>query len=190
VSVAAAQQPPRNIPDPIVKENVTVKLATHSYLIPDGNAVLVPNIGIVVGDNATLVVDTGMGPRNGAAVMREVAKVSKNTKLYLVTTHYHAEHVAGIAAFLEGRFRDAIPLLTESEHQMRTRCVGVSWEIGSLLTFQLWSWWWLGIIKMRSGPSSMDDRQVWCCCSRRTWTQRPGFFYRLPSSWRVIQRQR
>lgn len=102
VSVVGAQQPPRNIPDPIVKENVTVKLAGHSYLVPDGNAVLVPNIGIVVGDNATLVVDTGMGPRNGAAVMREVAKVSKNTKLYLVTTHYHAEHVAGIAAFPAG----------------------------------------------------------------------------------------
>ena len=63
---------------------------------------LVPNIGIVVGDKATLVVDTGMGPVNGAAVMREVAKVSKNSKLYLVTTHYHAEHVAGIAAFPAG----------------------------------------------------------------------------------------
>ena len=102
VAVAAAQQPPRNIPDPIVKENVTVKISGHAYLIPDGNVVLVPNIGIVVGDNATLVVDTGMGPRNGAAVVREVAKVSKNAKLYLVTTHYHAEHVAGIAAFPSG----------------------------------------------------------------------------------------
>jgi glyoxylase-like metal-dependent hydrolase (beta-lactamase superfamily II) len=102
VALAAAQQPPRNIPDPVVKENVTVKLARHSYLIPDGNVVLVPNIGIVVGSNATLVVDTGMGPRNGAAVMREVAKVSKNAKLYLVTTHFHAEHVAGIAAFPAG----------------------------------------------------------------------------------------
>ena len=97
-----AQQPPQNLPDPIVKENVTVKLAAHSYAIPDGNVVLVPNIGIVVGSNATLVVDTGMGPRNGAAVMREAAKLSKNTKIYLVTTHFHAEHVAGISAFPAG----------------------------------------------------------------------------------------
>src|SRR6476469_5245192 len=96
---AIAQQPPRDLPDPIVKENVTVKLAPHSYVIPDGNVVLVPNVGIVVGSQATLVVDTGMGPRNGAAVMREVAKVSRNAKLYLVTTHFHAEHVAGISAF-------------------------------------------------------------------------------------------
>ncbi len=96
---AAAQQPPQNLPTPLVKENVTVKVSANAYVIPDGNVVLVPNIGIVVGARATLVVDTGMGPRNGEAVLREVAKVSKNTELYLVTTHFHAEHVAGIAAF-------------------------------------------------------------------------------------------
>ncbi len=95
-------QAPRNLPDPLVRENVTVKLAGHSYVIPDGNVVLVPNIGIVVGSDATLVVDTGMGPPNGAAVMREVAKVSRNARLYLVTTHFHAEHVAGISAFPPG----------------------------------------------------------------------------------------
>ena len=88
-----------NRPPPMVKENATVKLGPHSYAIPDGNVVLVPNVGIVVGSKATLVVDTGMGPRNGEAVMREVAKVSRNTDIYLVTTHFHAEHVAGIAAF-------------------------------------------------------------------------------------------
>ena len=88
-----------NLPPPMVKENATVKLGPHSYAIPDGNVVLVPNVGIVVGSKATLVVDTGMGPRNGEIVMREVAKVSKNTDIYLVTTHFHAEHVAGIAAF-------------------------------------------------------------------------------------------
>jgi metallo-beta-lactamase class B len=107
---ARAAQPPQaqqggggfnlgNLPPPMVRENVTVKVGPHSYVIPDGNVVLVPNVGIVVGSRATLVVDTGMGPKNGAAVMREVAKVSRNRDLYLVTTHFHAEHVAGIAAF-------------------------------------------------------------------------------------------
>ena len=88
-----------NLPPPMVKENATVKIGPHSYVIPDFNTVLVPNVGIVVGSKATLVVDTGMGPRNGAAVMREVQKVSRNSQIYLVTTHFHAEHVAGISAF-------------------------------------------------------------------------------------------
>ncbi len=76
-----------------------VKIGPHSYVIHDGNVVLVPNVGIVVGSKATLVVDTGMGPKNGAIVVKEVAKVSKNSEIYLVTTHFHAEHVAGISAF-------------------------------------------------------------------------------------------
>jgi metallo-beta-lactamase class B len=91
-----------NLPPPMVKENNTRKIAPHSYVIDDDSVVLVPNVGIVVGSKATLVVDTGMGPKNGAIVMKEVAKVSKNSQLYLVTTHFHAEHVAGISAFPAG----------------------------------------------------------------------------------------
>ena len=102
VLLLLAAQQPGQLPPPMVRENVTVKAAAHTHVIPDGNVVLVPNIGIVVGSKATLVVDTGMGPRNGEAVLREVAKVSKNARLYLVTTHFHAEHVAGISAFPTG----------------------------------------------------------------------------------------
>ncbi len=60
----AAQTAPA---DPIVKENVTVKLAPHTYAIPDGNVGLVPNVGIIVGSRATLVIDPGLGKRNGEA---------------------------------------------------------------------------------------------------------------------------
>jgi glyoxylase-like metal-dependent hydrolase (beta-lactamase superfamily II) len=58
-----------------------------------------PNIAIVVGSRATLVVDTGMGARNGAIVMRAVDKLSKNPKLFLTTTHFHPEHALGEQAF-------------------------------------------------------------------------------------------
>src|SRR6266853_4260195 len=91
-----------NLPPPMVKENATRKIGPHSYVIDDGSVVLVPNVGIVVGSKATLVVDTGMGPKNGAVVVQEVAKVSKNSLIYLVTTHFHAVHVAGISAFPAG----------------------------------------------------------------------------------------
>jgi glyoxylase-like metal-dependent hydrolase (beta-lactamase superfamily II) len=59
----------------------------------------VPNVGIVVGTRATMVVDTGLGPRNGEAVLREAAKVSKHAELFVATTHYHPEHSLGGAAF-------------------------------------------------------------------------------------------
>ena len=96
-STLAAQRGPAA--DPLVREDVTVKLAPHTYVIPDGNVGLVPNVGIVVGSRATLVIDPGLGRRNGETVLREVAKVSKNTEVYIASTHFHAEHTTGYVAF-------------------------------------------------------------------------------------------
>ena len=102
VACAWAQQPSSGQgapPAPLVRENATVKLAEHVWAIPDFNVGLVPNVGIVVGSKATLVVDTGLGPRNGEAIVREVKKVSTNADVYVVLTHYHPEHSLGAAAF-------------------------------------------------------------------------------------------
>jgi len=86
-------------PDPLVRENTTVKLGPHTYVIPDNNVGLVPNVGIVVGSRGTLVIDPGLGRRNGETVLREVGKVSKNSELFIGTTHFHAEHTTGYVAF-------------------------------------------------------------------------------------------
>src|SRR5262249_33422877 len=48
---------------------------------------------------ATLIVDTGLGPPNGQTVLREMSKVSRNTNLYVVSTHFHPEHALGEPAF-------------------------------------------------------------------------------------------
>jgi glyoxylase-like metal-dependent hydrolase (beta-lactamase superfamily II) len=96
-SASSAQQGPR--PDPLVREGATVKLSEHAYAIPDGAVGGVPNVGIVVGDRATLVIDPGMGRRNGEAVLREVAKISGNTEIYIASTHFHPEHTTGYHGF-------------------------------------------------------------------------------------------
>ena len=96
-STAVAQRGPA--PDPLVHENATVQLAEHTYVIPDRHVGGVPNVGIVVGNRATLVIDPGLGRRNGEAVLREVAKVSDNTELYIASTHFHPEHTTGYVAF-------------------------------------------------------------------------------------------
>lgn len=88
-----------SVPDPLVRENATVQTGDHTYVIPDGNVPLVPNVGIVVGTRATLVIDPGLGRRNGETVLREVAKVSKNNELFIASTHFHAEHTTGYLAF-------------------------------------------------------------------------------------------
>jgi glyoxylase-like metal-dependent hydrolase (beta-lactamase superfamily II) len=58
-----------------------------------------PNVVYVVGDDATLVVDTGLGPGNGALVARVAKRLAKGPKLFLTTTHYHPEHAAGLGGF-------------------------------------------------------------------------------------------
>jgi glyoxylase-like metal-dependent hydrolase (beta-lactamase superfamily II) len=96
-AMVSAQRGPA--PDPLIRENATVKLADHTYVIPDANVSLVPNVGIVVGSKATLVIDPGLGRRNGETVLKEAAKVSKNTELYVASTHFHPEHTTGYLAF-------------------------------------------------------------------------------------------
>jgi glyoxylase-like metal-dependent hydrolase (beta-lactamase superfamily II) len=45
------------------------------------------------------VIDTGLGPRNGAAVYEVAKKLGGDRALYLVTTHVHPEHDLGAQAF-------------------------------------------------------------------------------------------
>ena len=76
----------------------TTKISDHVWAIMG-----FPNVAIVVGSHATLVVDTGMGPKNGATVARVAAKLAPaNSKLFLTTTHFHPEHAAGEPGFPPG----------------------------------------------------------------------------------------
>jgi len=86
---AALAQTPQGVP-----ENATKKVSEHVYAI-----VGFPNIAIVTGTRGTLVVDTGMGSRNGAVIVRELQKLTKAPTLYLTTTHFHPEHSTGEQAF-------------------------------------------------------------------------------------------
>jgi glyoxylase-like metal-dependent hydrolase (beta-lactamase superfamily II) len=74
-----------------------VKVSDHVWAIMG-----FPNIGIVVGDKETLVIDTGLGPRNGATVAKVAKRLAPNNKLYLTTTHFHPEHAAGEQGFPGG----------------------------------------------------------------------------------------
>jgi glyoxylase-like metal-dependent hydrolase (beta-lactamase superfamily II) len=90
LSVAAFGQ----MSQPILPEETT-KISDHVWAIMG-----FPNIAIVVGSRATLVVDTGMGPKNGVTIARAAARLAPgNSKLFLTTTHFHPEHAAGEPGF-------------------------------------------------------------------------------------------
>jgi glyoxylase-like metal-dependent hydrolase (beta-lactamase superfamily II) len=92
---AGQGQMPQALPEqPLISEKGLTKVSEHVYALVGW-----PNIGIVVGDRATLVIDTGLGERNGATIMRVEQKLARGPILYLTTTHYHSEHVTGEQAF-------------------------------------------------------------------------------------------
>src|ERR1700722_19657271 len=91
--LGAATATAQNVNQPMLQESAT-HISDHVFAIMG-----FPNVAIVVGNRATLVVDTGLGPRNGATVVRVANKLSSNPKLFLTTTHFHPEHAGGEPAF-------------------------------------------------------------------------------------------
>ncbi len=98
---------------PLLGENA-VKVSDNVWAIMG-----FPNIGIIVGNRATLVVDTGLGSRNGATAARVAAKLAPgNQKLFLTTTHFHPEHAAGAGGFPAGTIliRDSVQQQEMEQH--------------------------------------------------------------------------
>lgn len=54
-------------PEPIVRTDEVQQIAADFVIIPDHGDGLVPNIGLIGGERAVLVVDRGMGPKNAGA---------------------------------------------------------------------------------------------------------------------------
>lgn len=98
---SAQAPPPQAAPrDPILLPETTQKISPNIYVIPDKDTTPgVPNVGIIIGARGVLVVDTGMGDRNGKIALDEAEKLAPNHALYLVTTHVHPEHDLGANAF-------------------------------------------------------------------------------------------
>src|SRR5512147_2228403 len=86
--IAFGQLPSATLPER------TTQVSEHVHAI-----VAFPNIAIVVGTKATLVVDTGLGPSNGAIAAHVAQKLAKGPVLYLATTHFHPEHAGGEGGF-------------------------------------------------------------------------------------------
>ena len=55
---------------PIVDARFPAEIAPGVFILPDKRIPLVPNIGIIVGQDSVLVVDCGLGPESGESVIK------------------------------------------------------------------------------------------------------------------------
>lgn len=93
----AADQPSNSAPD--VQTSAPLAIAKNVWVFADHHVNFVPNVGIIEGKDAVLVVDAGLGPRNGAKVLAAAQAIAKGRKLILTSTHFHPEHAFGAQAF-------------------------------------------------------------------------------------------
>src|SRR5512135_3310424 len=72
------------------------KLSEHAYAYTaEGD----PNTGIVVGDDAVMVIDTQATPVMAQDVIRRIRGVTDKPVKYVVLSHYHAVRVLGASAY-------------------------------------------------------------------------------------------
>jgi glyoxylase-like metal-dependent hydrolase (beta-lactamase superfamily II) len=72
------------------------KLSDHAYAYTaEGD----PNTGIVIGDNAVMVIDTQATPIMAQDVIRRIREVTDKPIKYVVLSHYHAVRVLGASAY-------------------------------------------------------------------------------------------
>jgi glyoxylase-like metal-dependent hydrolase (beta-lactamase superfamily II) len=82
------------------KRTTFTQLSAHAYAYTaEGD----PNSGVVVGDDAAMVIDTTATPVMAQALIRHVREVTDKPIKYVVLSHYHAVRVLGASAyFAEG----------------------------------------------------------------------------------------
>ncbi len=85
--------------NPIVQPELAREIAPGVLVIPDQYINLVPNVGIVIGTDAVLVIESGMGKENGQRVLHKAMEVAGSKPLLFTTTHFHPEHAFGTQAF-------------------------------------------------------------------------------------------
>jgi len=93
------------------------KLSDHAYAYTaEGD----PNTGIVVGDNAVMVIDTQATPVMAQDVIRRIREVTDKPIRYVVLSHYHAVRVLGATAYNADHViasRDTYDLIAERGEQ-------------------------------------------------------------------------
>jgi glyoxylase-like metal-dependent hydrolase (beta-lactamase superfamily II) len=88
---------PRGEPMPAFVIGAWRELTTGIYLaIAEPESV---NIGLVVGAEAVLLVDTGSSPAQGRAIRESLSRLTNRPLAAVVVTHWHRDHSFGLAAF-------------------------------------------------------------------------------------------
>jgi glyoxylase-like metal-dependent hydrolase (beta-lactamase superfamily II) len=86
-----------------------------------------PNTGIIIGDNAVMVIDTQATPVMARDVIRRIREVTDKPIKYILLSHYHAVRVLGASAYGADHIiasRDTYDLIVERGEQDKASEIG------------------------------------------------------------------
>ncbi|QPF72906.1 MBL fold metallo-hydrolase [Roseateles sp. DAIF2] len=86
-----------------------------------------PNTGIVIGDDAVMVIDTQATPVMAADVIRRIREVTDKPIKYVLLSHYHAVRVLGASAYRPEHIiasQDTFDLIVERGEQDKASEIG------------------------------------------------------------------
>jgi glyoxylase-like metal-dependent hydrolase (beta-lactamase superfamily II) len=100
------------------------RLSDHAYAYTaEGD----PNSGIVIGDDAVMVIDTQATPAMAQDVIRRIREVTSKPIKYVVLSHYHAVRVLGAAAYEPDHIiasQDTLDMIKERGEQDKASEIG------------------------------------------------------------------
>jgi glyoxylase-like metal-dependent hydrolase (beta-lactamase superfamily II) len=100
------------------------RLSEHAYAYTaEGD----PNTGIVIGDDAVMVIDTQATPAMAQDVIRRIREVTDKPIRYVVLSHYHAVRVLGASAYQPQHViasQDTYDLIVERGEQDKASEIG------------------------------------------------------------------
>lgn len=100
------------------------RLSDHAYAYTaEGD----PNTGIVIGDDAVMVIDTQATPEMAQDVIRRIRAVTDKPIRYVVLSHYHAVRVLGASAYKPEHViasEDTLSLIRERGEQDKASEIG------------------------------------------------------------------
>jgi glyoxylase-like metal-dependent hydrolase (beta-lactamase superfamily II) len=106
------------------KQVTFTKLSDNAYAYTaEGD----PNTGIIVGDDAVLVLDTQATPVMAQDVIRRIREVTDKPIKYVLLTHYHAVRVLGASAYQPEQIiasQDTYDLIVERGEQDKASEIG------------------------------------------------------------------
>jgi len=72
---------------PLVQPDLAREIASEVTVIPDQRIYLVPNVGFIIGEDAVLVVDSGLGLENGKSILQKAQELAQGRPLWFISTH-------------------------------------------------------------------------------------------------------